>query len=139
MAGLGGTLQPTPLGVRAMADDSASVAMPIAMATDPADTSPVIGLMSGEMGSRPYIYSIGYIEEASTESLPGGNSRTVYLVKYEEFQFKLVSKLVLRTRVWIRFCGRWDGSTLEADFVEILDGIDVNLMIKYINKLNMRA
>lgn len=74
------------------------------------------------------IYSIGIVDSKI--------SPHVFSIKYLNKTIKLnvMSDLVIGK--WIRFYGKEANGVIKCDFFEILDGIDINLMIKCIEKLS---
>lgn len=75
------------------------------------------------------IYSIATVEEKI-----GGN---IYRIRYKGSEYRLCSNVPIESNKWVRFHGRYNGNMIICDFIEILEGIDINLLIKCIERLSL--
>jgi hypothetical protein len=76
-----------------------------------------------------HTYSFAIITECS--------AKNTYKVKFKEAYALIHTASILNTGDWIRFYGSYDGKIIKCEFVEILNGVDINILIKLINKTNL--
>lgn len=71
------------------------------------------------------IYTIGFVKEKIKHNL--------YILSYEKIEVKIVTQKSLEIGDWIRIYGRkMENDCIDCEFIEILYGIDINLMFKFI-------
>lgn len=84
----------------------------------------------------PPLENVSGYKVYSVALVKGRVTANTYTVGYEDAECKIHTQKILGAGKWIRFHGHYDGELIVCDFVEVLDGIDVGLLIKCIKRMN---
>ncbi|KAI5177580.1 hypothetical protein PAEPH01_2477 [Pancytospora epiphaga] len=74
------------------------------------------------------IYSIAMVKEWESENL--------WNIQYKDTKLVIKTSEKLVVSSWIRFCGILRAGVIICDFVEVLNGIDMEVLLKCLRKLS---
>jgi len=72
------------------------------------------------------IYTFACIQEHISPNL--------YKAGFEDQSAILFTKEKLDVNDWIRFCGKEENGEVKCEYIEILNGYDINLIVKYLKQ-----
>lgn len=84
--------------------------------------------IQNEVSEHSRIYSIAMVADKAAEY--------VWKVRYGKAEALIRARQPLAPGSWVRFCGSVHSGIVVCDFVEVLDGIDVELLLRCIRRLS---